>query len=95
MSALPGKIAVEGVAEIKGEKVFVLNFLQARNPDWVKRPFFAKYDESSTWLNELKPAFNESKFFFEDELNCIIQLKREKFEKGEQAKFDKLVPGAA
>lgn len=47
MSAFPGKIVVEGTAEIYGEKVFVLNFLQARNTDWVKRPFFAKYSESA------------------------------------------------
>ncbi len=95
MSALPGKVAVEGVAEVKGETVFVLNFLQARNPDWVKKPFFAKYDETSTWLNQLKPAFGESKFFYEDELEVMLQTKREKFEKLEQDKFDSLVSGAA
>ncbi len=75
MSATPGKIAIEGTAEINGEKVFVLNFLQGRNPDWVKRPFFAEYDENITWFNELRPAFGESKFFFEDELNKILKRK--------------------
>ena len=44
MSASPGKVQVLGTQEIHGEKVFVLNFLQGRNPDWVGRPFFAKYD---------------------------------------------------
>jgi KamA family protein len=73
MSASPGKVSVEGVAEVAGEKVFVLNFLQGRNPDWVKRPFFAKYDETSTWLNQLTPAFGEEKFFFEDELKQLIK----------------------
>jgi len=73
MSATPGKIAIEGVAEIRGEKVFVLNFLQGRNPDWVKRPFFAKYDEKATWLDDLEPAFGETKFFFEDELEKILK----------------------
>ena len=72
MSALPGKVAIEGVTEIKGEKVFVLTLLQARNPNWCKRPFFAKYDPNATWLSELKPAFGKNKFFFEDELNQII-----------------------
>ncbi len=72
MSALPGKVAIDGIAEIAGEKVFVLNFLQARNPDWLKRPFFAKFDTKATWLNELTPAFGESKFFYEDELEEMI-----------------------
>ena len=44
MSVLPGKVEIQGVAEIQGEKVFVLRFIQARNPEWVQRPFFAKYD---------------------------------------------------
>jgi hypothetical protein len=43
-------------------------FIQARNPDsdWVQRPFFAKYDEEATWLNDLKPALGEERFFFEN-----------------------------
>lgn len=65
MSADPGKVEVIGVNEIHGEKVFVLRFIQARNPNWVQRPFFAKYDENAHWLNDLKPAFGEEKFFFE------------------------------
>jgi len=65
MSAEPGKIEISGIAEIAGEKVFVLRFIQARNPDWVQRPFFAKYDEQATWFNDLQPAFGEERFFFE------------------------------
>ena len=42
MSASPGKVEISGVAEVNGQKVFVLRFLQARNPQWVQRPFFAK-----------------------------------------------------
>lgn len=67
MSAAPGKVEVQGVTEINGEKVFVLRFLQGRNPDWVQRPFFAKYDPAATWLSDLKPAFGADSFFFEDE----------------------------
>jgi KamA family protein len=67
MSAGPGKVEVQGVSEIMGEKVFVLRFIQARNPEWVQKPFFAKYDEKATWLNHLKPAFGEEKFFWQDE----------------------------
>lgn len=72
MSSTPGKIQILGVSEIKGEKVFVLRFLQGRDSDWAARPFFAKYDEKAIWLDELKPAFNEEKFFFEDELENIF-----------------------
>ncbi len=68
MSSHPGKVEIQGVTEINGEKVFVLRLIQGRNPDWVQRPFFAKYNEEATWLNHLEPAFGEDKFFFEDEL---------------------------
>jgi KamA family protein len=68
MSTNPGKIQVLGISEIKGQRVIELRFLQGRNPDWVQRPFFAEYDEKAIWLNELKPAFGEKRFFFEDEL---------------------------
>ncbi|MFV0663870.1 KamA family radical SAM protein [Denitromonas sp.] len=71
MSASPGKVEVQGVTEINGEKVFVLRFIQGRNPDWIQRPFFAKYNPDATWLNHLEPAFGEEKFFFEDEYEAI------------------------
>jgi len=74
MSATPGKVQVLGIVSIMGEKVFALRFLQGRNPDWVQRPFFAKYDENAIWIDELKPAF-EDKFFFEEELNKIKKIK--------------------
>lgn len=73
MSAGPGKVEIQGICEVQGEKVFVLRFIQARNPDWVQRPFFARYDEQATWLNELKPAFGEEKFFFEAEYQQMCQ----------------------
>lgn len=68
MSANPGKVHVLGVCEIRGEKVIHMRFLQGRNPDWIHRPFFARYDEQATWLNDLKPAFGEERFFYQDEL---------------------------
>jgi len=71
MSAEPGKIQVSGVTQINGEKVFVLNFLQGRNPNWVMRPFFAKYDESAMWVSDLEPAFDK-RFFYEEELEKIL-----------------------
>ncbi|MCC5812638.1 MAG: lysine 2,3-aminomutase [Ectothiorhodospiraceae bacterium] len=75
MSADPGKVEIQGVTEIHGEKVFMLRFIQGRNPDWVQRPFFAKYDPEATWLNHLKPAFGEERFFFEDEYERMVAEK--------------------
>ncbi len=66
MSCSPGKIQIVGVSYIKGEKVFVLNFLQGRDPDWVGKPFYARFDPDAIWIDDLEPAFGESKFFFED-----------------------------
>ncbi|PKO98539.1 MAG: lysine 2,3-aminomutase [Bacteroidetes bacterium HGW-Bacteroidetes-9] len=71
MSCTPGKVQFLGVSEINGKKVFVLRFIQGRNPDWVSRPFFAKYDENAIWMNTLKPAFGR-KFFFEEEEDNIF-----------------------
>ena len=67
MSATPGKVLIDGTPTINGKKVISLRFLQGRNPEWVQKPFFAKYDENAIWLDDLRPAF-EDKFFFEDEL---------------------------
>lgn len=73
MSANPGKVQVLGISEVAGEKVMQLRFIQGRNPDWVHRPFFAKFDDQATWLNELKPAFGEARFFYQDELEAFYR----------------------
>ena len=77
MSAGPGKVEIQGVSEIQGEKVFVLRFIQARNPDWVQRPFFARFDPEATWLDQLKPAFGETEFFFEAEYRAMCGANRD------------------
>ena len=71
MSTHPGKVQILGVSEIGGEKMITLRFLQGRHPDWVLRPFFAKYDPSAIWLDDLKPAFGEEQFFFEEDLKQL------------------------
>jgi hypothetical protein len=76
MSATPGKVLIDGIAEISGERVFVLKFLQGRNPDWVNRVFFAKFDPQACWLDELEPAFGEDSFFFETEMEKIASKDR-------------------
>lgn len=74
MSCTPGKVQILGVENIQmngqKEKVFVLQMLQGRNPDWVARPFFAKYDPNASWMDDLKPAFGD-KFFFDDEMEAF------------------------
>ncbi|MBB4934039.1 KamA family protein [Lipingzhangella halophila] len=65
MSATPGKVCVDGVTEIYGEKVFSLHFIQARDPELVGVPFFARYDENATWLFELEPALGATRFPYE------------------------------
>jgi L-lysine 2,3-aminomutase len=68
MSADPGKVEILGVTKVAGKKVIALRMLQGRNPDWAMHPFFAKYDEKATWLSDLRPAFGDKRFFFEEEL---------------------------
>ncbi len=72
MSAKAGKVQILGITEVNGEKVFVLSFIQGRNKNWVGKPFFAKLDAKAVWLNYLKPAFNDEKFFFEKELEELL-----------------------
>ena len=57
MSATPGKVCVDGIAEVSGQRVFVLRLIQARDSSLVGKPFFARYDPDATWLTELEPAF--------------------------------------
>jgi KamA family protein len=57
MSATPGKVCVDGVAEVGGAKVFVLRMIQSRDPSLVGTPFFARFDPAATWLTDLEPAF--------------------------------------
>jgi KamA family protein len=67
MSAEPGKIAIRGISDIMGKKVFVLQFLQARDPMHSQRIFYANYDARARWIDELTPAFsNDSNFFYEN-----------------------------
>jgi KamA family protein len=66
MSATPGKVCVDGVTEVAGQKVFALHMIQARDPSLVGRPFFAEFDPDAVWLSDLRPAFG-SRFPFDPE----------------------------
>ena len=71
MSAFPGKVRVVGVTDIFGEKVFVLELIQARDGHHVGKPFFAKFDPAASWFDDLRPAFGESQFFFESQKSSL------------------------
>jgi L-lysine 2,3-aminomutase len=64
MSATPGKVAVDGITEVGGAKLFQLHYLQARDPKLVGRPFFARFDARVTWFDQLSPAFDSDHPFF-------------------------------
>ena len=76
MSAGPGKVRIVGITEVQGEKVFVLEFLQGRNPDWVGKPFFAAYDKKAQWLDDLVPAFGANEFFYEKEYKKLLKVEK-------------------
>ena len=55
--------------ELLGEperQLMVCDFVQARKPDWVRKPFFAELDEDAAWFDDLRPAFGKQKFYFEE-----------------------------
>ena len=66
MSTTPGKVCIDGVTEIAGQKVFALHMIQARDPDLVGRPLFARFDPDAVWLSDLRPAFAD-RFPFDPE----------------------------
>jgi KamA family protein len=47
--------------------MLVCDFLQARDPSWVLKPFFADFDEGASWFDKLRPAFGKEFFFFEND----------------------------
>lgn len=66
MSTLPGKVHILGVTQFGNEKLFVLQYLQARDPMLVRRPFFAKFDAKASWFDQLTPATEQDVEFFRD-----------------------------
>jgi KamA family protein len=76
MSTGPGKVQILGVSEVHGEKVYVLNFIQGRDPEWVGKPFFAQYDKNAMWLDDLEPAFGAKEFFYEKGYRKLIKVEK-------------------
>ncbi len=73
MSAFPGKVRVLGVTSAHGKPVFILEFIQARKPELVRIPFFANYDPSVTWYNQLEPAFDSDRPFFLEQPRAVLR----------------------
>jgi KamA family protein len=72
MSCSPGKVLIDGIVEIDNKKAFALKFIQGRNPDWVNKLFFARYDEEVDWMDQLQPL-TEKEFFYEEAFSNMLQ----------------------
>lgn len=68
MSCTPGKIEIIGIGQVGNQKLITLRMIQGRNPKWALQPFFAEYNEQAVWIDELKPAFGQKDFFYDNEL---------------------------
>jgi hypothetical protein len=73
MSAAPGKVLIDGVADVGEESAFVLKLIQARDPSWVNRVFFAQFDSQAVWLDGLRPLEGSSGFFFDRYMRDMLQ----------------------
>ena len=81
MSCFPGKCHIVGVTNVGYRQAFVLEFLQAREPDMVRRPFLAKFDHKATWYDQLEPFGPADEPFF-------IQLHAEEQDEAAQLPSD-------
>ena len=76
MSAFPGKVRILGDSHVGSQRCLVLDYIQARDPTLVGRPFFAHYDPHATWFDDLRPFSEHDYRFFaalsEAELNRPI-----------------------
>jgi len=75
MSAFFGKVLVVDVIELNGEKVFALEYIQARDPEMVGNLFFARFDENACWLNDLEPhRRQDAEFIINDDSHDSMSL---------------------
>lgn len=74
MSTSPGKIEVMGILDVGGQRSFSLRFIQARKKSWENRHFLARFSPMARWIDELTPAFDEPRFFFDDRENERIDM---------------------
>jgi hypothetical protein len=51
-----GTVCIDGTARAGTQEIFVLRYIQARDPALIGKPFFAAFDPAAAWLTDLKPA---------------------------------------
>lgn len=61
MSSAPGKIQILDTLKINNVPLMALKYLRARDKNLVNKIFYAKYDSSSVWIDDLK-IYNENLF---------------------------------
>ena len=49
------------------QPLLVCDLVQARDPSWVRKPFFAELDADAAWFDDLRPAFGKDRFYFEED----------------------------
>lgn len=64
MSCFPGKVHMLGPMQVGNEQALAFQYLQARNPELTRRPFFAKYDAQASWYDHLVPFSEADRAFF-------------------------------
>ena len=52
------------IKQIGGQKAFILEYLQCRDPRLTRTPFFAKFDPAATWFDDLEPLRDVDRPFF-------------------------------
>lgn len=51
-----GTVCIDGTAQAGTQHVFMLRYIQARDPSLTGTPFFAAFDPAATWITDLTPA---------------------------------------
>jgi L-lysine 2,3-aminomutase len=73
MSAMPGKVLLDGIVDVGTGRAFQLQYLQARIPELTGEPFFADYDERAHWFDELRPVKQTEACLRADGLPSLLQ----------------------
>lgn len=77
MSETNGKVEVLDTITIENKKYFVLRYIQAREVEKVGKIFFADYNESACWFNDLKIIDFKIDGGSNTEMNNVIKNSRE------------------
>ena len=56
------------------QKLLLCDFIQARNPEWVNRPFLAEFDDGAAWFDDLRPPLGQKQFPFDIDSGSDLSL---------------------